>query len=151
MKSKSALFTLIHVPDLVVNDLLLLVIPKENKMFAFIIFQPNAITCSASETTFAMPSLKNYILVAILPFSHKGSFLMSVCGGSAWLEICKCNFIEILQEHGLALVKSKWIWEWTCVSGAKLCPTPAMTVCEVPPKCRGDRQKDRTIDGQVEL
>lgn len=70
-KSDSALFTLIHVLGLVVNDLLVLVFPKENKMFAFIIFHPNVITCSASKTTFAKPHLKNGILVAALPFSQR--------------------------------------------------------------------------------
>lgn len=97
-KSDSALFTLIHVLGLVANNLLVLVFPKENKMFAFIIFHPNAITCSASKTTFAKPHLKNGILVAAPPFSQRGSLLMSVCGGTAWLDSFKRNFIEIPQE-----------------------------------------------------
>lgn len=84
-KSDSALFTLIHLLGLVGNDLLVLVFPKENKMFAFIIFHPNAITCSASETTFAKPHLKNGILVAALPFSPRGSLLMSAEDLRGWI------------------------------------------------------------------
>lgn len=75
MKSKSLLFTLIQVPGLV----LVLVTPKENKLFAFIILLPNAITHSASETTFTKPRLKNDTLLAVLRFSQRGSLLMSVC------------------------------------------------------------------------
>lgn len=72
MKSKSVLFTFIQVSGLVGNDLSVLVIPKGNKLFAFIIFHPNAITHSASQTTFAKPSLKNDTLVAVLLFSQRG-------------------------------------------------------------------------------
>ncbi len=72
MKTKLVLFTLTQVSGLVGNDLSVLVIPKENELFAFIIFHPNAITHSASQTTFAKLRLKNETLVAVLPFSQRG-------------------------------------------------------------------------------